>query len=385
MRRIAVEARPNWKKTVEDLGFRFHTIPNGDLDPTYWDETAAYQFSSEEIDHLDDATTELYARCIDAVEFAVNNTDVLRQLRIPDLFHHAIRKSWDNRDLDLYGRFDLTLDPKTGTPKMLEFNADTPTSLFEASVVQWHWLQDVRGNLELDQFNSIHERLEDSFRKLKEHRIGNKRMFFASVRDHEEDQVTVDYLRDVAMQAGLNTNYIAIEDIGWNGVQFTDLAENPIEAIFKLYPWEWLVQDEFGKNLLAADWDIFEPAWKMVLSNKGILPILWKLFPDHPNLLPAYWDPSQLGNTYVRKPLLSREGANIQVVKDGVATETPGVYNNGDYIYQAFQPLPEFNGNYPVLGTWIVGGASCGMGIREDSTVVTKNTSRFVPHFFTNN
>lgn len=50
-------------------------------------------------------------------------------------------------------------------------------------------------------------------------------------------------------------------------------------------------------------------------------------------------------------------------------------------IYQAFQPLPHFGDSYTLIGSWIVDDEACGMGIREDNTLITKDTSRFIPHY----
>jgi glutathionylspermidine synthase len=109
------------------------------------------------------------------------------------------------------------------------------------------------------------------------------------------------------------------------------------------------------------------------------------MFPGHPNLLPAYFedDPNaaQLGTSFVRKPLYSREGANVALVSAGVTlVEQEGPYGAEGFIRQALAPLPQFSGQYPVIGSWLVGHAACGLSIREDENPITGNTSRFVPH-----
>lgn len=400
MERINVERRENWKTRVEEIGFTFHTLDTEvPLDPKkgeaggtklvplpYWDEDHAYEFTAAEIDTIEEATQALYRLCLSAVQHVLDN-NLLGRIGIPHQFHDTIRKSWENQDLDMYGRFDLALDTN-GVPKMLEFNADTPTSLFEASSVQWFWLEDyMRANgLQLDQFNSIHEKLEEVLKDVgaKYMTGNNQKIYFACVADNVEDRVTVDYLQDIAQQAGIKADHIDMEDIGWNGEVFTDLDEQPITTIFKLYPWEWMIADEFGANMIVAPWDVIEPAWKLILSNKGILPILWEMYPDHPNLLPAYWDSSKLGLDYVEKPIFSREGADVVIVRDGKVNNSVLArgYGREGRIYQAYMPLQKFDSMTPVLGSWIVGGKACGLGIREDSNEVTGNTSRFVPHYF---
>jgi glutathionylspermidine synthase len=199
------------------------------------------------------------------------------------------------------------------------------------------------------------------------------------------------------MQAGFEpapgTAYLDVEDVGWGPRRrvFTDLQEREIRNIFKLYPWEWLVRERFGPHLLETDTRWLEPPWKMLLSNKALLPLLWRLYGDDPGkkdlVLRAYFTEDELAadgvRRYVRKPLLSREGANVRVVEDGrTVLETEGPYGDGPWVYQELYDLPDFDGNYPVLGSWVVNGWACGLGIREDSSRVTQNTSRFVPHLF---
>ena len=196
----------------------------------------------------------------------------------------------------------------------------------------------------------------------------------------------LEYLRDTAMQAGFTTRQIAIEDIGWHDANenFIDLDNNKIAALFKLYPWEWIAGEAFGPHLPVANFHVIEPAWKVLMSSKAILPVLWELNPNHPNLLPCYYDHSKLQTEqYVRKPIYSREGANVELHTRRGTIAQPGTYGAEGYVYQAYSALPDFNGNFPVIGSWIVGDEAAGMGIRENTQQITTNTSRFVPHYFT--
>lgn len=206
----------------------------------------------------------------------------------------AIVASWERDDFSVYGRFDFAFD-SASPPKLLEYNADTPTALLEAAVVQWFWLQDTRPTS--DQFNSIHERLIAAWQ-----RWGGQALHFSAIKDHVEDEQTVLYLRDTAEQAGVATRFVHVEDIGWNGADFVDLTEAPITQCFKLYPWEWLWHEEFGAHLARETTRFIEPMWKMLLSNKGLLPILWELFPGHPNLLLPTRHPNRLAQTSSRNP-----------------------------------------------------------------------------------
>ncbi len=373
MKRIAITPRTNWQQAVEKIGFGFHSsnIP-------YWDESAYYQFTMDEVTLIENATNQLWDMCLQAVQYVIDEK-LYDKFFIPDWFVPHIEKSWDEDHASIYGRFDLGYDG--AQLKMLEFNADTPTSLFEVGIIQWYWLQDF--NKDKDQFNSIHDKLVDTWKYLKEYlHTGN--LHFSCIKESLEDLTTVEYLRDCAIQAGIDTKLVFIEDIGWNAElqAFVDMEEEQIKNIFKLYPYEWLVHEDFGKNILFdknhALW--IEPSWKMILSNKAILPILWQLFPNHPHLLKAYFNQGDLVD-YVKKPLLSREGANVEIVKDNQSIEkTEGDYGEEGFVYQQLINLPNFDNNYPIIGSWVIGQEAAGIGVRESNTLITNNTSRFIPH-----
>ena len=372
MQRHSIAPRAGWQEKVEKVGLTFHT---GDDGAVYWDESACYEFSPRQIDQLETAAGNLMDRCLEAGD-AILEFDLANRLALEEPWLSLARESWESDEPQLYGRFDFAYDGKN-PPKLLEFNADTPTSLLEASVAQWYWLEETRPGA--DQFNSLHEKLVARWKEL---RLAGP-VHFAALAGAPEDEMTATYLRDTAMQAGLATDYVAVDDIGWDGSHFVDADRRPIQNLFKLYPWEWLVRDEYGAHLPAKPCRIVEPIWKMLFSNKAILAILWHLFPNHENLLPAHFSPEKLTGPYVRKPLLSREGANVQIVEGGTATEeSGGTYGAEGYVYQAYAPLPDFGGNRPVIGAWVVGGIPAGIGVRESEKRITDNRSRFVPHFF---
>ena len=376
MKRYSITPRNGWQQKVEEIGFSFHS-----LESPYWDESVYYEFSMAEVDTLEKATNDLWEISLNAVQYVMDN-NLYHQFHIPEWFIPHIERSWNDDAPAIYGRFDFAL--KNGIPKLLEFNADTPTSLFESSVVQWEWLQDF--NPDLDQFNSIHEKLIAYWSYLREY-LHPGILHFTTAKDSAEDLTTTEYLRDCAIQAGLDTKFLFLDEIGWDTTypRFLDLEEVIIKNIFKLYPWEWLVHEDFGKNIdkdrSQAFW--IEPSWKMILSSKAILPILWRLNHGHDNLLEAYFEDEKelAGSTFARKPLLSREGANIQLINQGkLLAETSGEYGEEGYIYQELCTLPDFGGNYPLIGSWVVGQESAGIGMRESKNLITDNLSRFVPH-----
>jgi glutathionylspermidine synthase len=382
MQRIVCPERDDWRATAEACGFDFHTID----DERYWDERAYYAFSLEEIEReIEGPTAEIDAMCLELVARTIDDEDKLRRLKIPEAFWPLVAESWHRDEAGLYGRLDLSFDGH-GPAKLLEYNADTPTSIFEAAVFQWTWLEQaierriISGHA--DQFNSIHERLIECWTKLG----GGRHLHLAGMTEDSEDAGTLAYLEDTASQAGLETTLIDIEEIGWRevGGGFVDLDGRDIALAFKLYPWEWMFHEAFGAKLLEAPTRWIEPPWKAILSNKGMLPLLWEMFRGHPNLLPAYFeddpDAASLGGSFVRKPLFSREGANVTLVSEATIIRQDGPYGAEGFIRQAYAPLPNFANSYPVLGSWLVDHAPCGLSIREDENPITGNSSRFLPH-----
>jgi glutathionylspermidine synthase len=381
MYRKSIIPRKNWETKVEKLGFMYHQTDEG----RYWDETAYYGLTDSEIETLRIATDEVYDLYVQALDWLIESNN-LALIGIEPQYHALIRKSWQADDLSIIGRFDFRYDGLS-SPKLFEFNADTPTSLFEASVVQWDWLNNVFP--EKDQFNTIHEMLIASWQE-----IGNtyaQPFYFTCVKDHLEDLSNTEYLRDTAIQAGIETRFIFVEDIGYDHNQklWVDIQNRSIETIFKLYPWEWMMNETYGEQLTQTTTHWIEPIWKVAMSSKGMLAILWEMFRGHENLLPTYFENESdrlKSSGYAKKPFFSREGANI-TLQDGITlAQTEGDYGDEGYVVQELCLLPEFleeNLGYkvkPVIGSWVIGGQSCGIGIRETDTFITDNTSRFIPH-----
>lgn len=350
----------------------------------YWVENAAYLFTEGEVETIWAATREVHARCLEAVDHVIRHR-LYARMAIPAEYERLIQASWDRRDPGVYGRFDMTLD-EHGVPKVYEYNADTPTSLLESSIAQWFWKEDVQH--QHDQFNSIHEALIERWRQVRNHYPDVRTLHFGCVFSSLEDVANVEYMMETAVQAGWHVKILDMASIGVNRVaQFFDEEGEPIELMFKLYPWEWMVREQFGAQLIASPTRWVEPPWKMILSNKAILPLLWELFPDHPNLLPASFSPEDFaGKPHARKPIFSREGANIALtLPDGETLAEDGRYGEEGYVYQAYAPLPRFGERYATLGVWVVGDDAVGLCVREEDQPITRNTSYFLPHYFIKN
>lgn len=380
MERVKIDPRVDWEEKVEEVGLTFHhTLTEKGERVTYWDESVYYSFASYEIEELEEATNELHKLCLEAAQYIIDKNR-FDDLHIPPSAVRLIKETWESEPPSIYGRFDLAYDGKS-PPKLLEYNADTPTALLEAGVAQWYWLQGLFPDK--DQFNSIHERLVEKWKEIRP-RIQEPLYFGCAYNPDSEDEMTVHYLRDTAEQAGIKTSFILMQDLGWDQDRkvFLDLDYEKVQSIFKLYPWEWLLNEEFGVHVLEMYRQMvwIEPIWKMLLSNKGILPILWDLYAGHPNILEAHAGYEFDMVQFVRKPLLGREGANVYIKTLESEAENPGQYGEEGYIYQQYARTSDFDGHHPVIGSWVIDGESAGIGIRESDGLITDNRSRFVPH-----
>lgn len=384
MIRVSEEPRRKYKESIREQGLVFEG------EHPYWLEDRAYLFPADEIDEIEAATNDLHQLFLLGVAHLVK-TGTLGRVGIPEAFQGLVADSWRRGDRSLYGRFDLAYCGKdAGPPKCLEYNADTPTSLVEAAIIQHHWFLDRYPDR--DQFNSIHETLVEQWKEI---RVGDgvDELHFMHA-DDSEDNATVGYLRDTAEAAGIRTHAHWLEEVRYNAGDPRYLVEisgreREIAALFKLWPWEHIfLEVQTSLPTVVDHTRFYEPMWKAALSSKAMLAVLWELFPGHPNLLPAYFsaDPFAREAGFVEKPFFSREGSNVRIIANGDTVAVNGGPYSGAKVYQQRASLFEAKSacvtTYAILGSWVVGGKACGMGIREGRDLITTNTTPFVPHFF---
>ncbi|WP_270963089.1 glutathionylspermidine synthase family protein [Campylobacter upsaliensis] len=375
------------KNYLESIGFSWHT----DEDGSDYLDNRFICVSKNEANAYYEAANELYDMFIAAAQNVIDN-DRFDELGIPFNLIDAIKMSWENEvHWHLYGRFDFAggLD---GKPiKLIEFNADTPTSLFESAILQWAMLK--QNNLDEHlQFNSIYESLMDNFKRLitldesveefEEHYRGWK-ILFSSVAGNKEEELTTKLLAHIAKDAGFECDFSYVDEVEFgekgifkNGVNY--------EYWFKLIPWEEIAIEEgelamfltqIMRNQKAI---ILNPAYTLLFQSKGILKILWELYPNHPLLLESSYEPLQ-GKDFVRKPMFGREGANISIVKDDVKLqENIGPYGNNKMIYQQYYELNSNENEYYQAGVFFA-YEGCGLGFRKGGLIID-NASKFVGH-----
>lgn len=397
MRKVQGVERADWKARAEEAGFTFHSM-HGE---PYWDETSAYAFTLEEIEtRLEDPSTELHAMVREAVGQLVSNEAQMARMGIPEAHMAFVSNSWTEGEAELYGRMDLAYDG-TGPAKLLEYNADTPTSLFEAGHFQWDWLEGAKAAglipAGADQLNRLQEALTE---RLAEICPAGEQLHFAAVAGAAEDYATVETMAYAARDAGLGAHYVDMNAIGIDpSGRLLDDQARVIGTLFKLYPWEDFLRDDAADALIGSGTRFLEPPWKALVSNKALLAVLWEMFEGHPNLLPTFleadveagspaWDRAQSAGHFaqglVRKPIFSREGAGVRIEgPDGALLEASqnASYDTHPTVIQAHAPLPDMDGFRPVMGTWVVGETCVALGIREDRSRITQDLSRFKPHY----
>ena len=382
MRRTVQDARPDAYAIVEAEGLAYARERNPEgPDQPYWFEGAAYVFDVAQIDLLEEVTAELHRMAMQATRAMAADPAVLARLGIPEHAWPGLRASIE-KDWSLYGRFDLVWDGES-PPKLLEYNADTPAALVECAVTQWNWLEAVKPHR--DQWNMVHERMVQAWQRHLS--PGDVVHLVAGADEPLEDWNTVAYVADTVTEAGGVPVTLTVEEIGLvrGEDRFVDLAGEEIRCCFAMYPWEWMLREEFGAAALRSRVRWLEPPYKVLTGSKALLAVLWEMFEGHPNLLPTYWTPQPLGGDFVAKPVYGWEGAGVTVVVGGEQVATAAARHTAGQpaVYQQYRPIVPCDGALPVLGTWVVGGHAAGLGIREtdEGRLITDTGARFVPHY----
>lgn len=392
MFRHSCSPRPGWKNIIEQEGLIYWEtdLPTGEK-ISYWNESNYYEFSPEEVELFEDASTELNTMARETAAYMASGNDfTAQQLGLPEGSLEVLQENLTRNPFTLYGRFDFGFDAVTGDLKMLEYNADTPTGIIEMCS-QWNWLEDKFPNT--DQCNSLYDRL---IRQWGRGRFRSGTVHFGYCGEaYPEDRVNVQMLQTCAEQAGLRTKLLEMQHIGWDAEKkmFVDASGTPdsynswgepqrIDTCFKLYPWEDMLNEAFGRFILDDPYSVqwVEPLWKELLSNKVFLAAIHNIYPNHPHILPAQLnDPGKM-EWWVGKPLHGREGSNIIVESPTHRFTMPGEYGQEGYVYQEWFDIPTYDGRYPVIGAWIVGDSPAGLGVRDSSQPVTDPLCQFVPH-----
>ena len=375
---------------LEKIGFFWHTDP----DSTPYVANEIVDVTSDEADAYYEAANELYEMFAEAGEYVIEN-DLFHDLGIPFNLVEAIKMSWEN-DIHwhLYGRFDLAGGIDGKQIKLIEFNADTPTALFETSILQWAMLK--ANNMEdSHQFNNVYDAIKDNFKRLvmmeddiedfEEHYDGWK-ILFSSVKDNEEEESTVKLLQTIAEEAGFVTEFAYMEDVEFSGEDGVFYNNVNYEYWFKLFPWEDIAIDESDLAMLMTQ--IMEnqkaiflnPAYTLMFQSKAFMKVLWDLYPNHPLLLETDLEPLE-GIAQVEKKIFGREGANTIIVdeNENVIEERDGEYGEFASVFQEYVELPTDKKGESYQAGVFFAYEGCGLGFRKGGLILD-NYSKFVGH-----
>jgi glutathionylspermidine synthase len=349
---------PLSKDALDKMNYRWHNDEDGE----YILKTALIAITQKEAEAYHNATNELYGMYEKGAEYVIKN-NLFEALDIPPTIVPFIKESWENeRENHLYGRFDLSGGIDGRDIKLIEFNADTPTLLLETSLIQAMLLN---GLPNAKQFNSVYEAIALKFEKLAESKKGEfTRFLFSCVEDIEEERVTTQFLQEMAESRGLLTRFEYLENLGF---------DNEEDFWFKLYPWEDMQNFESNAKTLMLN-----PAFTLLYQSKGMLAILYELFPNSPLLLKTSFEPIE--EKYVKKRMFGREGANIDIVENGETLRaTDGIYEEYKAVYQEYENfIRDDEGEYYQAGVFYSDGA-CGLGFRRGLEILD-DMSVFVGH-----
>lgn len=375
---------------LESLGFVWHT----DSDESSYISDALVVISEAEAEAYYEATNTLYDMVVEAAEYVIEN-NLFHEIGIPFNLVEVLKESWESDvHWHLYGRFDLA-GGVDGTPiKLLEFNADTPTSLFETAIIQWAMLKQNRLEEE-SQFNGLYEALVDNFKRLVtleedvstfEERYDGWNFLFTSVKGNAEEENTVRLLQHIATEAGFETEFAYIDEIEFSPEEGILYQEKNYELWFKLIPWEDIALEESDLAMLLTNIIknqkaiIFNPAYTLLFQSKGLLKILWDLYPNHPLLLESSFEPLH-GKKQVKKPVFGREGGSVSILDENAQEleSVEGDYDNHKMVYQAYTELPTDTQGQSYQAGVFYAYEACGLGFRKGGKILG-NMSKFVGH-----
>ncbi len=375
---------------LESLGFVWHT----DRDDSSYISDELVIISEEEAEAYYEATNTLYDMVVEAAEHVIEN-NLFHEIGIPFNLVEVIKASWENDvHWHLYGRFDLAGGVDGKPIKLLEFNADTPTALFETAIVQWAMLKK-NGLEEAHQFNALYEALIENFKRLVtleedvstfEERYDGWNFLFTSVKGNSEEENTVRLLQHIATEAGFNTEFAYIDEIEFAPDEGIFYEDKNYELWFKLIPWEDIALEESDLAMLLTNIIksqkaiIFNPAYTLLFQSKGLLKILWDLYPNHPLLLESSFEPLE-GKKQVKKPVFGREGGSVTILDEN-GQESEGIegdYDSHKMVYQAYTELASDIAGQSYQAGVFYAYEACGLGFRKGGKILD-NMSKFVGH-----
>ena len=375
---------------LEELGFSWHT----DSDGSKYISDELVVISSDESEAYYTAANEIYDMYVEAAQYVIEN-DLFFEIGIPFNLVDVIKKSWENDvHWHIYGRFDLAGGIDGKDIKLIEFNADTPTGLFETALLQWALLKHNDMN-EAKQFNNVYEAITNNFKRLItlfddiesfDEKYDGWKILFSSISNNDEEEATTRLLQQMATDAGFNTSFEYLENTHFDENGVFDANDINYEYWFKLFPWEDIAIDEpelatiLTSIMNNQEAIIINPAYTLLFQSKGMLKVLKELYPDSSYLLKAAFEPLK-GIKQVEKTVFGREGANTKIIEANgdINTQTDGPYDNYQKVYQEYVEFPKDKNGVKYQAGVFFAYEACGMSFRKGSEIMD-NMSKFVGH-----
>lgn len=308
------------------------------------------------------------------------------------LMSYSIR---EEEHLHLIGRFDFAGGVDGSPLKFLEFNADTFSLLPETVRLQPKLTEQLQQGPVPASYQT-YEHLVAGFRAILKQHPQRAASLLLTGMGYPEDTMNLNLIGEAAREAGFEVvqqidlpNVIFSPDDG----VFVELGPErfqKFEFVFKMIPWDFIVFEEPDLldllteiicNKLAI---VINPPCSMMLQSKGMLPLLYELYPNADLLLPAYFEEDKLDGrvAYVGKPMFGRMGENIEAYdnKGEMLLENEGDYGEFPYVYQQWASMDEDSRGYIYQPSvyWVM--RDSGICFRRQEGIIIDDDASFVPH-----
>lgn len=380
--RRAISPRPDWRQTARDIDYGYFT--NADKTEA-WNENSAYFMTPDGYDQIRKASERLFEMCLRVINEAINTPNGLDAFHIPKMHQDYVRASWNSPSINnfLIGRFDLAWHE--GQIKLIEFNADTPATLPESTLMQQIWLRDYASTTGQKGLGNPGLRTDLILDTLADIFAGGvcADVHIVPYPDNLEDATHARYWQKWVTDAGGQGIICDIRSIRVNASGHYTHNGRVIQTMLKMYPWELMLREEGSRHLATAHCDILNPAWTSLLSNKHLLVALWNKYPGDPLLLQTGYTPDGMTD-YVAKPVHGRGGENVSIFQDKTPlAQSPGSYGIFPMIYQE-RAKTTITPTSPVttsVGAWILSsnGHFGGITFREDRSPIIRESSAITP------
>ncbi|KAG5501073.1 hypothetical protein GH5_04666 [Leishmania sp. Ghana 2012 LV757] len=401
---VPVEFKANWLDMNDPAERLFVEEFGMDVSRSRLEETAVSYYESNHEFHLRCVAygTQLHAIFLEATAQVIESDEKLRLFSIPEEFWPRIRHSWAHQQTYISGRFDFAFNNETLELKCFEYNADSASTLLECGRIQQKWAESV--GLDKQGTRGSGFAVERNLKMAWTYSGATGRVHFC-VDQEREEQYTALYCMQAAEATGLEGKLcILFDEFSFDDEgHIVDSDGVRVRNVWKTWMWESAITDYYAARkergedwkpspkdkvrlcdlLLGYDWDIlyFEPMWKVIPSNKAILPMIYHNHPEHPAILRAEYELSDELRVcgYAKKPIVGRVGSNVTITygDGGVHAESGGNYGKRNMIYQQLFPLTKQDDYYAIIGGWMIGDAFSGTGIREDKSIITGVESPF--------